>query len=158
MKTHAKATAFSLWNVIYPRSPPPPSHASGLNHFLQKTFFPIWKSSDSLKSWLNSYASFCTLFVAICLPHLTVTLLEAERKLSAFACLTIAQAAWHISSWKFVEWRHECSGHCAGALLGKPQGKIKVVRQCLPLGSLSTWEVKINTRIIIRQNPVLALG
>lgn len=40
-----------------------------------------------------------------------------------------------------------CSGHCVGmgvdrgVLLGKPQGKIKAVRQCLPLGSLSTREV-----------------
>ena len=157
-KTHANATVFSLWKVIYPHSPPPPRHASGFNHFLQKTFFPIWKSSDSLKSRLNPYASFCKLFVAICLPHMTVTFLEAERKLSAFACLTTARAAWHVSSWMFVEWRRERPGHCAGAPLGKPQGKIKVVRQRLPLGSLSTREVKINTRIIVRQNPVIALG
>lgn len=90
-----------------------------------KTFFPIWKSSDSLKSWLNSYASFCKLFVAICLPHLTVKLLGAERKLSAFACLTIAQAAWHISSWKFVEWRHKCSGHRAGGPAWETTGEDK---------------------------------
>jgi len=37
-------------------------------------------------------------------------------------------------------------------------GKIKEVRQCLPSGSLSTREVKINTPIIIRQNVVIALG
>lgn len=44
-----------------------------------------------------------------------------------------------------------------GALVGKPQRKIKEVRQCLPSGSLST-EAKINTHIIKRQNVVLALG
>lgn len=45
-----------------------------------------------------------------------------------------------------------------GALVGKPQGKIKEVRQCLPSGSLSTKEAKINTHIIKRQNVVIALG
>lgn len=45
-----------------------------------------------------------------------------------------------------------------GALVWKPQGKIKEVRQCLPLGSLSTREVEISTYIIIRRNVVIALG
>ena len=45
-----------------------------------------------------------------------------------------------------------------GALVGKPQRKIKEKRRCLPPGSLSTREVKISTHKIISQNVVIALG
>lgn len=108
LKKIKEMLVFSLWNVIYSSSPPPPGHVSGLNHFLQKTFFLIWKSSESLMCQLNFMLVFANYL------WISVFLIWLWSSRSREECITKARAAWRISSWMFVEWRHMCSRHCVG--------------------------------------------
>lgn len=74
-------------------------YSSDLNHFLKKTFFPIWTRTDSFTSPLNSYICFCKSFVGICLSYLTVKLLEAKREYSYFCPARLALQLYMNACW-----------------------------------------------------------